>query len=331
MRALVVGLGSMGKRRIRGLASLGVTEIVGVDPRADRRESALAVGCVAVDGCLDSVLAGAAYDVALVCTEPSVHMSIAERTVAARIDTFIEASVVEPERISTLGRTADGLGVIVCPSSTMRFFPGPTLLRALVRQEVIGRPLFMRYHVGQWLPDWHPWESVAEYYVGRRETGGCREIVPFELAWIVELFGRPQVVAAWKGKVSHLEVDIDDIYTFTLLFPNSLVASMTVEVLSRPDATRVLSLVGSQGVAEIDGETKCVRHRTIDGNDWRTQYWLDDHVESGYSSPEAPYVEELACFLDTVSNRDASRFPNSMVQDRIILDILAEIESACQK
>jgi predicted dehydrogenase len=40
MKCLVVGLGSMGKRRIRNLRALGLADIVGVDPRADRRDEA---------------------------------------------------------------------------------------------------------------------------------------------------------------------------------------------------------------------------------------------------------------------------------------------------
>jgi 3-hydroxyisobutyrate dehydrogenase-like beta-hydroxyacid dehydrogenase len=40
MKALVVGLGSMGKRRVLNLIALGVKEIHGFDLRADRRQEA---------------------------------------------------------------------------------------------------------------------------------------------------------------------------------------------------------------------------------------------------------------------------------------------------
>ena len=40
MKILVIGLGSMGKRRIRCLKALGESEIVGFDTRIDRREEA---------------------------------------------------------------------------------------------------------------------------------------------------------------------------------------------------------------------------------------------------------------------------------------------------
>ena len=40
MRALILGLGSMGKRRIRNLKALGLQDITGYDTRADRTEYA---------------------------------------------------------------------------------------------------------------------------------------------------------------------------------------------------------------------------------------------------------------------------------------------------
>ncbi len=40
MKALQVGLGSMGKRRIRNLLALGITDITGFDKREDTREEA---------------------------------------------------------------------------------------------------------------------------------------------------------------------------------------------------------------------------------------------------------------------------------------------------
>ena len=38
LKIIVVGLGSMGKRRIRNLLKLGYCDIIGFDPRNDRRK-----------------------------------------------------------------------------------------------------------------------------------------------------------------------------------------------------------------------------------------------------------------------------------------------------
>ena len=38
LKIIVIGLGSMGKRRIRNLLKLGYDDIIGFDPRDDRRK-----------------------------------------------------------------------------------------------------------------------------------------------------------------------------------------------------------------------------------------------------------------------------------------------------
>lgn len=43
----------------------------------------------------------------------------------------------------------------------------------------------------------HPWENVNEFYVSNRVTGGAREIVPYELTWIVHILGVPNEIKAY--------------------------------------------------------------------------------------------------------------------------------------
>lgn len=49
MKAVVIGLGSMGKRRIRCLQAIGGVEIIGVDLREDRRLEAQTLYGIKVD------------------------------------------------------------------------------------------------------------------------------------------------------------------------------------------------------------------------------------------------------------------------------------------
>ncbi len=45
------------------------------------------------------------------------------------------------------------------------------------------------YHVGQYLPDWHPWEDIKDFFVNDKRTNGNREILVRELPWLTETFG----------------------------------------------------------------------------------------------------------------------------------------------
>lgn len=55
------------------------------------------------------------------------------------------------------------------------------------------------YHVGQYLPDWHPWESYKDFFVGDKRTNGCREIMAIDLPWIESAFGKIVDFSVVKG------------------------------------------------------------------------------------------------------------------------------------
>ena len=108
------------------------------------------------------------------------------------LPSFIEASVTD-EKINELSRRSEESGVVIAPSCTMLYYPGPKLVKKILNEGLIGKTLNINYHVGQYLPDCLK-EDISEFYVSDSETGGAREIVPFELTWLVDLLGQPNFV-----------------------------------------------------------------------------------------------------------------------------------------
>jgi predicted dehydrogenase len=76
MKVLVIGLGSMGKRRLRNLKALGVAKVAGVDPRADRRAEAAAISPLPTFASADDALRGFAPDAVVISTPPDRHQDI---------------------------------------------------------------------------------------------------------------------------------------------------------------------------------------------------------------------------------------------------------------
>ena len=92
----------------------------------------------------------------------------------------------------------------------MKYHNGPKKLKELiVRDKVIGECLYSNYVTGQYLPDWHPWEDIKDYYVSKKNRWR-RELVPFELAWLNDIFGNPKIVNSVVKKLSDIKADIDD-------------------------------------------------------------------------------------------------------------------------
>jgi predicted dehydrogenase len=326
MKFLIIGLGSMGKRRIRNLKALGEISIAGFDPRKDRcLESHQKYGIETSED-FDEALQKFSPDVFIISTPPDLHMHYAYFGYQNRIDCFIEASVVEAEKIKSLGALIRGSGLIIVPSCTMRYYPGPRKIKELISNHVIGSPLYLNYHTGQYLPDWHPWEGIDEYYVSKRETGAAREIVPFELTWLNDIFGALDPISCFKGKLTNLSADIDDIYQFVGRYNGNLIANITVEVISRPKATREFRLLGSEGEIVWSVDTNVVRYINAELKDWCV-YKLDQGtIEAQYINPEEPYIFEMKDFIASVEFKNQSLFPNSLEADYQILDLLNNFE-----
>lgn len=327
MKFLVIGLGSMGKRRIRNLKALGFNDIAGFDIRKDRRDEVAAKYLIQVFDSISSANDEFKPDVFIISTSPKYHMEYAYLGMEKGISCFIEASVVEAARIKNLNDISISKNVIFAPSCTMKYFPGPKKVKELVNKNLIGKVLNINYHTGQYLPDWHPWESVEEFYVSERETGGCREIVPFELTWLNDIFGEPKAIFCHKNKLTDMPIDIDDIYHLILEYPNNTIANITVDVISRPKAVRELRILGSTGEIIFSADENCVKYSNIDNPGEWIQFKLDSGtLEKGYINPEEPYILEMKDFIDSVTSKDPSKFPNSLLEDWKVLNTLYTLE-----
>lgn len=323
---LVVGLGSMGKRRIRNLLALGYDEIAGFDLRGDRVSEAVekygTLGFKSFDDALSSFKPCAV----VISTSPKYHMDYAFTCEALGLPFFIEASVTDSDRILELHEKSLNGGVIIAPSCTMLFYPGPKMVKKLIRGGAIGKVLNVNYQIGQYLPDWHPWEDISEFYVSDPETGGAREIVPFELTWLSDIFGKANVLFCNKRKLSEMNVPIDDIYHCIMEYAENIICNLTVEVLSRPKATRELRIIGSEGMLVMSGEENCVKLCSTDSSEW-SKFDLDHGtVEDKYIYPEEPYIEEMRSFINAANKADQSLFPNNLLKDYDILKVLLELE-----
>jgi predicted dehydrogenase len=328
MKILVVGLGSMGKRRIRNLSHIDAGTIAGFDIRTDRREEVNAIHGIDTYADFNEAIEKFAPDALIISTPPKFHYQYARAAVDMAVPCFVEASVVDQDKYTKLALDAREAGVFVAPSCTMRYFPGPRMVKEIVDSGIIGEVLSINYQTGQYLENWHPWENIKDFYVSDPITGACREIVPFEFTWLNDIFGTPTPLACTKSKVSKLDAEIDDIYVMTLRYPNDAIASVTVEVLSQPQATRELRLLGSGGQLVFSADEGVVRYATVkDPSDWVIKNIAAGSVESGYINPEEPYIEEMAAFILSVIMKDESHFPNTLEEDASILDLLERLES----
>lgn len=320
MKILVLGLGSMGKRRVRNLQRIGGVELGGFDIRPDRRAEAASRYGLRTHESLAQALEDN-YDAVIISLPPDLHPAAAQECARRGKPTFMEASVVL-DGMYELAEVVERSGLVAMPSCTMRYFPGPRAIGELLAAGTLGRPLFWRYHTGQCLLDWHPWEPISEYYVSRRQTGGCREIVPFELAWLTKVFGDVTGVRGRNARVGSLDADIDDLYTAEIYHEGGVRGQLTIDVLSRP-AVRDFFLLADSGTLRWDGIENTLRYSDHDGH-WKDVPLELGHAENGYINPEEPYEAEMRDFLTALRANTAP--PYTLRHDIRVLETLYAIE-----
>ncbi len=327
MKFLVIGLGSMGKRRVRNLQHIDPNfEVYGVDPRLDRREEATKKYGIKTFASIESVMQLETFDAFVISVAPDLHMTYAHHALELDIPCFIEASVVD-DRMAELIEKNKAKQVVFCPSCTLRFHPSIKKIKALVVEGVLGKLSHFSYHSGQYLPDWHPWEDINEFYVSKPATGGCREIVPFEMTWLNWVFGDLEEVFGFSEKTIGLNAPIEDTYASVLKYKNGVLGTLIVDVVSR-SAIRKLIINGEMGQIQWDWDEKVVKHYNAQTASWNYYHEPKGSAAEGYNANiiEEMYIEEVKNFIDAVNRKET--FSNSLEWDYQLLQILYGIEKS---
>lgn len=323
MKFLVIGLGSMGKRRVRCLQALHYTDIVGFDPREDRRKEANDKYGIATIASLEAQDLSV-FDAFIISTPPNLHTHYAKIAVDYKKPAFVEASVILEEVKEMLAYNQNG--TFIAPSCTLRFHPVIKDITKIIRSGKYGKVTNFSYHSGQYLPDWHPWEGVNDFYVSKRIMGGGREIVPFELTWIVDTIGWPKSVKGVFEKTIDFGCAIEDSYAFTLKYADK-VGTVLVDVAAR---YAVRSLIINLEEAQIQWRWDEQTFHLYEVENGRWVHFEQPQTVSvpGYNKNinELIYIEEVEHFIKGIKDRKA--YPNTVEDDIKILELLNEIETS---
>jgi len=122
MNFLVVGLGSMGKRRIRCLQSLGFADIFGFDLREDRRAEAHEKYGIKTFSDINDALTETKPTALIISVSPDIHHEYMKTAIQDSIHFFVEASVVDTD-MDFIKHELKKASIVSAPSATLLFHP----------------------------------------------------------------------------------------------------------------------------------------------------------------------------------------------------------------
>lgn len=325
MKIIVIGLGSMGKRRLRLLSERNDVQLFGIDSQESRCQEVIEKFGIKCYPSIAEVVAKEQPDAAVISTSPLSHAAIIKECLQNNLHVFTEINLV-PDGYADNMTLAKEKGLVLFLSSTFLYRKETQKIIERVREA--DCPLNYIYHIGQYLPDWHPWESYNNYFIGDKRTNGCREIMAIDLPWIVTAFGPIKKATAVKSKNTQLNINYNDNYLITMEHEGGHKGMLAVDVVTRK-SIRHIDVYGEQFQMSWNGTAESLMEYDFDNKELKSIQFDDaaEHVE-GYAAfiTENPYREELKTFLAQIANPQ-QKPAWDFEKDLDVLSIIDKIEA----
>ena len=320
MNIVIIGLGSMGKRRGRLIHELYPQyTVVGVDGREDRRKEAeelLNIQTFRAVSEIDIKIASA-----FVCTAPLSHAMIITECLNNGWNVFTELNLVNTDYEKNMALAKEKKCTLFL-SSTFLYREETKYIRSKVTNDKKWNYI---YHIGQYLPDWHPWENYKEFFVGDKKSNGCREILAIELPWLIKSFGEVKRTQVLSDKMSELNIGFDDNFLIQIVHENGNKGVIIVDVVS-PVAVRKFEVYSEGEYISWGGTPDSVSvFDPIDKELKSVEFIEKTEHRSGYSSfiVENAYKNEINEFFNVIKDENKPLY--GFEQDMEILKIIDSI------
>ena len=330
LNIVVIGLGSMGKRRTRIVRSLYPKFcVLGVDMSADRRRDFVDEFSLPVFASLAEAMENRKIDAAIISTSPLAHADIANECLRYGLHVFTEINL-QSYRYKENIHLAQTNHIQLFLSSTFLYRKETKFIYQKVK--AVNEPLSYMYHVGQYLPDWHPWEDYRNYFVAKRESNACRELFAIEMPWLINTFGKIESLQVISDKMSNLDLPYHDNYMVMIKHVSSHKGMLAVDVVSR-EAVRDFCVYGEHLFIKWDGTPQGLQIKNIDNGE-RTPIQLYEQEtarhDDNYSRNiiENAYESEIEAFVRAI--RDGEKPVYGYSDDAETLSWIDKIEEGME-
>lgn len=250
MRILVIGTGSIGRRHITNLLTLGA-DVSAYSYRGLSRTDPLP-GAAHILKDLDEALARA-FDGVVVANRTDMHIDVAHMFARTGTALFIEKPLSNSlSGVTELQGIVRDKKTIVEAGFMLRLHPNLLWIRDYLASANLGKIHYVRAAVGQYLPGWRPGTDHRTCYSAKRESGGG---VIFDLVHDLDLVrwmvGEVDEVVAMTAHEESLEVETEALAQIGLRCVDGVLAQIHLDYL-RPTYARTMEIVGSQGTLSWD-------------------------------------------------------------------------------
>ena len=299
MKFLIVGMGSIGRRHMRNLINLGERDIILLRThRSTLPDDDLT--SYPTETRLEEALSHKP-DAVIVSNPTSLHLEVAIPAALAGCHLLLEKPISHSmDRVDELCQSVEIGDGKVLVGYQYRFHPGLQKVKDLLMDGVIGRPLSVRAHWGEYLPGWHPWEDYHLSYSARADLGGGVILtLSHPLDYLRWLFGDVSEVWAFSGTLGDLDLKIEDTAEIGLRFSSGVLGSVHLDYNQQPP-NHYLKLIGTEGTLIWEYAHGGVKLFNSEGYEWRTIPLLENFERNDM------FLNEMCHFISLIQDKEES-------------------------
>lgn len=292
-KILVIGGGSIGRRHIKNLQSLGYKNISCLkrkyDEEFEKQWNVRVVTKYPENEDMEAVF---------VCTPTSLHVDALEKAVTCQAHIFMEKPLIhdrkELAKAESLLKDYDKVFFI---GFMLRYHPLVKKIKDIIDSEELGKVYSARFEFGSYLPYWHPYEDYKISYASRKELGGGVILtISHELDLIQYYFGEPAEITGVKRNLAKLNINTEEVYEGIFNYPDKVV-SLHLDYLQK-DYNRCIKILCDEGKIEWN---------------WHDNYILikphkkeEKRIHLDNFDVNELYVEEIKDFFQLINNEQTT-------------------------
>jgi len=330
MNVLVIGCGSIGRRHAKNLKMIG-HEVIVCD--INKKHVSRFAKENRFRHYTDYLIAieNERIDCAIIATPSNFHTKPAKDLANAGINIFMEKPLATTlVCIDELEAIVKDKKIVFMMGQSYRFHEGLLCMKKLIDQKVAGDIYSVEMFGGWYLPDWHYKEDYRQEYAARTELGGG--VLLTSLSHSIDtarwIFGEIIDFKIWKGKLSNLELDVDDYVSGTLLTENKVVINIIDDFICRLPRNEI-RLFGSKGFIVSVFSQNEIHYWNVSGKrflpddpnldpEYNYTKVLEDginydsrmNVECFNFDINKRYIDEMIFFINKVEKHETNFHPN---------------------
>lgn len=253
MTILVIGAGSIGKRHLKNLLSLGYRDVFVADSDNSKAKGIEKDFGIKFYGTPAFALEKERPDVTLICVPTHLHIFLADLALNYNSHIFIEKPISHNLKgIDALIEKADRIHRTVMVACNYRFHKVWLTLQKILKSERYGAPLLARVVSGYYLPSARTGVNFREVYSAKRMGGGVILDSGIHLIdYLCALFGDVSRGVCLKSSARFLDIDSEEAAYMLLEHSRGVMSSISLDYVSRKPIHRV-EIVTEKGLILSD-------------------------------------------------------------------------------